>query len=96
MKRTMDEALAVARHDRPERLPSGFADGVMQRIAEASVEYRVPLVIATRLGFLTTAAVAVLSAALIGHSGRQSMMDEGPPRMMDFGLDGGLSSAGRP
>ncbi|MFC7338338.1 hypothetical protein ACFQY0_14185 [Haloferula chungangensis] len=86
MSGALDEALEVARQERPERLQPGFADGVMRRIAEVAGEYRVPLLIATKAGFLTSAALAVVAAVVTAHSGSEPLESESPPPSMVFSL----------
>ena len=84
MERVIEETLHAARRASPERLRQGFSDEVMQRIALASREYRVPMLIATRSGFAMTAAVAVIAALVTSRSEGGRSGSEVPPPSLAF------------
>ena len=77
--------METARTIRPQPLPADFADGVMRRIAEGARLHRKPILVATRLGFLATAVVAVMASALVGRT-EPVQVEEAPPACLVFGL----------
>lgn len=85
-EREIERTLTHAAREFPAALPSGFSDRVMRRIAEVAVEHRVPLLIATKLGFVACSTLAVAAALVIGNMGLKS--EEGPPPSPVFGFSG--------